>query len=76
MASIFNISKQPRVFNSLVVAKLADANCVARQLRGIGCRVLSLSIGEPGEYSELVVDRNPHVVIRGFSSVHVTWSAK
>lgn len=76
MASIhefsFGFSKTPKVFTPMTQARLETAGRITRQLRGLGCRVVSLDLGGPGELIEIVVDRNPHVVLHGCGNVHVT----
>lgn len=68
----FGIQKEPRVFSPMTIARLAEANCATRQLRSLGCRVVSLDLGGPGEIAEIVVDRNPHQLLIGCPHVHVT----
>lgn len=59
-----------RVFTPAFVARLAEANRALRQLRALGCRVLSQTVG--GDGARLVIDRNPHCRLAGCPHVSVT----
>jgi hypothetical protein len=64
--------RQRAVLNDLFVARLAEANRAARQLRAWGCRVLRMDIDDAT--TEVVIDRNPHRRIDDCPNVRVTVS--
>lgn len=74
MKNVINIDPRPRVLHAAFIRSLAEANQAARQLRQLGCRVLSLTIADIG--AEIVIDRNPHRTLSGCPTVHVTCAAK
>ena len=61
-----------RVFTPTFVTRLAEANRAARQLRDLGCRVISQVVSDQEKPTEIVVDRNPHRLLAGCPNVHVT----
>lgn len=68
--------RSPRVLTNGYVQRLREANDAVRQLRRLGCRILSVTIGRPNEPSEIRVDRNPHQRLSGCWGVHVTCGAR
>lgn len=70
MENVIRIDARPRVLHASFVRSLAEANRAARQLRKLGCRVLSLTVADAG--AEIVIDRNPHRRLVGCPGVHVT----
>jgi len=70
MENVIRIDSRPRVLHAAFVRSLAEANRAARQLRKLGCHVLSLTVADAG--AEIVVDRNPHRTLIGCPGVHVT----
>jgi hypothetical protein len=69
MENVIPIDARPRVLHAGFVHKLAEANRAVRQLRKLGCRVISQAVSESG--SEIVIDRNPHRTLVACPSVHV-----
>lgn len=70
MDNVIAIDRRPRVLHAALIRQLAEANRAARQLRALGCRVLSQRIA--GNGAEIVIDRNPHRDLIGCPGVHVT----
>ncbi len=70
MPNVINLDMQPRVLHPAYMRQLAEANRAVRQLRNLGCRVVSQEISVLG--TEIVVDRNPHRTLTGCPNVHVT----
>lgn len=68
--NVIPIDSRPRVLHAAFVRQLAEANRAVRQLRKLGCRVLSQKVVADG--AEILVDRNPHRTLIGCPSVHVT----
>ena len=64
--------KTPHVLTAGYIMRLSEANEAVRQLRRLGCRILSVTVGCPNEASEIRVDRNPHQRLTGCWGVHVT----
>lgn len=73
MATINQISPRPKVFNVAFLCRLAEANRAHRQLRRLGCRVIKQAVGDVGNPTEIVVDRNPHCTLQSCPNVHVTF---
>jgi len=72
MDNILQLSSQPKVFNTVFLLRLSEANRAVRQLRRLGCRVIRQAIGDRDNATEIVVDHNPHRVLNGCPGVHVT----
>jgi len=72
MHNILHLSDQPKVFNTFFLVRLSEANCAVRQLRRLGCRVLSQTVGDREHITEIVIDRNPHRALVGCPGGHVT----
>lgn len=72
VAHLADARKGPRILSASYLARLAEANAALRQLRALGCRVLSVSIGRPNEASEILIDKNPHRRLAGCPGVHVS----
>lgn len=72
MKNVISVPSQPKVFNTVFLLRLSEANRAVRQLRGLGCRTIRQAIGDREHATEIVVDRNPHRVLSGFPGVHVT----
>lgn len=70
MENVLLFKPQPRVLHTGFIRQLSEANRALRQLRGLGCRVLSQTVTARG--SEIVIDHNPHRTLTGCPSVHVT----
>lgn len=70
MENVIQFDARPRVLHTGFVLRLAEANRAVRQLRRLGCRVISQAID--GTRAEIVVDRNPHRTLIGCPGVHVT----
>lgn len=70
MENVINIDARPRVLHPAYTRQLSEANRAIRQLRKLGCRVLSQEISVLG--TEIVVDHNPHRTLSGCPNVHVT----
>lgn len=68
--NVIPIDSRPRVLHAAFVRQLAEANRAVRQLRKLGCRVLSQHVSADG--SEIVIDYNPHRALIACPSVHVT----
>lgn len=72
MGNILHLPTQPKVFNTLALLRLAEANRAVRQLRSLGCQVIRLAIGDCDSATEILVDRNPHRTLAGCPGVHVS----
>jgi hypothetical protein len=72
MENVFRIDPRPRVLHAAFVRQLAEANRAVRQLRTLGCRVLSQHV--LGHGAEIIIDRNPHRTLVDCPSVHITVS--
>lgn len=70
MENVIPLETRPRVLHATFVRQLAGANRAVRQLRKLGCRVLSQKVLSTG--AEITVDRNPHRTLAGCPNVHVT----
>lgn len=72
--NVVAIDSRPRVLHAAFVRQLAEANRAVRQLRTLGCRVLSQTVSSDG--ARIVIDRNPHCRLTDCPRVSVTWGGR
>lgn len=70
MENVLLFKPQPRVLHTGFIRHLAESNRAVRQLRSLGCRVISQHVSADG--AEIVIDHNPHRTLIDCPTVHVT----
>lgn len=71
MDNIILMPARPKVFNTVFLSRLSEANRAVRQLRRLGCRIIRQAVGDRENATEIVVDRNPHRTLNDCPGVHV-----
>ena len=72
--SVIQLNQAPKIFNGGFVHRLAEANTALRQLRCLGVKAISIQVAQRNfEYTEIVVNRNPHSTLTSCPGVHVTF---